>query len=216
MKKNYILLGTALGVVTLTTGAFALNKAFPDLESDHWAYEAVDHFESIGLLEGYSDGTIRPNQPITRAETFTLLDKYDHMIQEMVDKKINEKLGNSMNEVKEESMNMVYENEKYDFGLTLPGTWEDFIVSEREEMISPNYFAIIDFGLAEQKDLFAISVFKKDEWDALQKEEGPKPTYLAEGNGYVYGYSTSQYAANDEMKERRTELDSILKTFELL
>lgn len=42
---------------------------FPDLPQKHWAYEDVMKAAELGLLQGYPDGTIQPDSPITRGET---------------------------------------------------------------------------------------------------------------------------------------------------
>ncbi len=34
----------------------------------HWAYQAIEQLQRLGILEGYPDGSFRPNRPLTRAE----------------------------------------------------------------------------------------------------------------------------------------------------
>jgi hypothetical protein len=34
----------------------------------HWAYEAFEQLQRLGILEGYPDGSLRPNKALTRAE----------------------------------------------------------------------------------------------------------------------------------------------------
>ena len=41
---------------------------FSDLESSSWYFNALTYFEQAGLLTGFPDGTVRPNQPITNGE----------------------------------------------------------------------------------------------------------------------------------------------------
>lgn len=48
--------------------------AFTDVNG-HWAQQAIRNAEAQGTLSGYPDGTFRPNQPITRAEAVTLINK---------------------------------------------------------------------------------------------------------------------------------------------
>ena len=43
-------------------------KLFPDIEKNHWAYEAVEELAKQGLLEGYPDGTFRGDRMMTRYE----------------------------------------------------------------------------------------------------------------------------------------------------
>lgn len=44
------------------------NKTFSDVPTDHWAYAAITSAAEKGWVNGYSDGTFRPDNAITRAE----------------------------------------------------------------------------------------------------------------------------------------------------
>lgn len=46
-----------------------------DLSAAHWAYSFMSQALSKGILTGYSDGTIRPDKPITRGEAAALIDR---------------------------------------------------------------------------------------------------------------------------------------------
>ncbi|MGC1524562.1 MAG: WG repeat-containing protein [Phormidesmis sp.] len=46
---------------------------FRDLPSPHWAYNTLRAAYQRGILVGYPDGTMRPDQPINRAEAIALL-----------------------------------------------------------------------------------------------------------------------------------------------
>jgi N-acetylmuramoyl-L-alanine amidase len=48
---------------------------FTDLSEDHWAYEILVKAAKSGYVQGYPDGTIRPEAPITRAEVSALFDR---------------------------------------------------------------------------------------------------------------------------------------------
>jgi len=50
-------------------------KAFPDIMEEHWAYDNVQALYGAGLLDGYEDGTFRPENQITRAEVMTVMNK---------------------------------------------------------------------------------------------------------------------------------------------
>lgn len=43
-----------------------------DIEG-HWAEKDILYLIDKGVIKGYEDGTVRPNEPITRAEVFSLL-----------------------------------------------------------------------------------------------------------------------------------------------
>lgn len=48
--------------------AAAHASSFTDVPSDNWAEPAVTFLADKGVISGYSDGTFRPNKPMTRAE----------------------------------------------------------------------------------------------------------------------------------------------------
>ncbi len=48
-----------------TATAFA---SFRDVDSSHQNSEAIDYVESLGIVQGYPDGTFKPDIPINRAE----------------------------------------------------------------------------------------------------------------------------------------------------
>jgi N-acetylmuramoyl-L-alanine amidase len=46
-----------------------------DLPSSHWAYAAMKKALENGIISGYSDGTLRPDKPVTRGEAAALIDR---------------------------------------------------------------------------------------------------------------------------------------------
>lgn len=56
-------------------------KNFSDIEG-HWGRASIMRMQSQGLLNGYEDGTFRPNNTITQAELAVLVDR-------LVEKKLN-------------------------------------------------------------------------------------------------------------------------------
>lgn len=60
-------------ISSLVTGSIL--PQFKDLEHNHWAYEVIEQAYDKGYIQGYPDGTARPNQPITRAEVTVLFDR---------------------------------------------------------------------------------------------------------------------------------------------
>lgn len=64
--------------------------AFPDIRK-HWANAEINLAYAKGIIEGYPDGTFRPDQQITRAEAVTIvnrvLERYphkDHLLEDMI------------------------------------------------------------------------------------------------------------------------------------
>lgn len=56
--------------------------AFRDVNAGHWAFAALDRAVKAGVLEGYPDGTLRPDRPVTRAEVAALFQRLAFMPQE--------------------------------------------------------------------------------------------------------------------------------------
>ncbi len=49
------------------------SAAFTDTEASDWYYSYVSFAHSKGFIDGYSDGSFHPNEPITRAEAIQIL-----------------------------------------------------------------------------------------------------------------------------------------------
>lgn len=61
-----LILLLALGMVGTT---FAdRGQDFKDLESNHWAYGAVKKMVNLGVLEGFNDGSFKPDDAVTREQ----------------------------------------------------------------------------------------------------------------------------------------------------
>lgn len=73
MNKK-IIFGTLMCIMiclVFTVGALA--ASFSDLSSSHWAYNNIVELSSEGVINGYSDGTFRPEAHVTRAEFVKLI-----------------------------------------------------------------------------------------------------------------------------------------------
>ena len=75
MKKKLIaFLVCCLAAAILLPGfAVAGPARFSDVSRDHWAYDAIMEMADRGVVDGYPDGTFRPENPVTRAEFSKLL-----------------------------------------------------------------------------------------------------------------------------------------------
>jgi len=67
MRKLLSIVLAAILMLTAIPIAHAATK-FSDVPRQHWAYEAINEMADKGIIKGYSDGTFRPNNRITRAE----------------------------------------------------------------------------------------------------------------------------------------------------
>ncbi|WP_246469618.1 X2-like carbohydrate binding domain-containing protein [Cohnella nanjingensis] len=56
----------------VTRDAGGSTRAYSDVKPGHWAAEAIAQATEMGLMNGFADGTFKPEQPITRAEMAAL------------------------------------------------------------------------------------------------------------------------------------------------
>lgn len=63
--------------------------AFKDVDSSHWAFGAIQAISRNGLFNGYTDGSFKPDQPITRAEIMAVFSNYWDMAGLLVDDSAN-------------------------------------------------------------------------------------------------------------------------------
>ena len=67
-------------LLALATAAVMLLSAVPAMAAfrdtaGHWAEKTLTEWQELGLIDGYSDGSFRPNAPVTRAEFVKLLNR---------------------------------------------------------------------------------------------------------------------------------------------
>lgn len=60
---------------TPSPGTPSPSRSFSDLSSSHWAHDTIMEMVELGILSGYSDGTFKPNNAVTRAEFATIMVK---------------------------------------------------------------------------------------------------------------------------------------------
>ncbi len=76
MKKKRILVMALVLVMAaslLCPAAFAGTQQFSDVPTTHWSYEAVTAVAGGGLVEGFPEGTFRPDEAITVAQLATIV-----------------------------------------------------------------------------------------------------------------------------------------------
>ncbi|ETT48126.1 Ig domain-containing protein [Paenibacillus sp. FSL R7-269] len=82
-KANRILAGFA-GAAMLF-GSMGTVLAQPAVSKDyegHWAQQTIQSWLDSGLLKGFGDGSVKPNQTITRAEFMTLINRSYHFTEQ--------------------------------------------------------------------------------------------------------------------------------------
>ena len=58
---------------------------FPDMAGSEWAIPYVAHATGLGIINGYEDGTFRPDTYITRAQAMTMINRVLNRIPEDAD-----------------------------------------------------------------------------------------------------------------------------------
>lgn len=75
MKKIISLIMSLIMIMSLCVCVTA--ASFSDISADHWAYQNIKTLVDEGTINGYNDGTFRPNKSVTRAEFVKMLGKWD-------------------------------------------------------------------------------------------------------------------------------------------
>ncbi|NGZ76527.1 InlB B-repeat-containing protein [Saccharibacillus alkalitolerans] len=57
----------------------AYPSAFRDVAADRWYANAVGYMEQYGIVTGYTDGTFKPDAPVTRAEFAAIASRFDKL-----------------------------------------------------------------------------------------------------------------------------------------
>ena len=50
-----------------------MKKEYPDVPKDMWYTPYIETATELGIMEGYEDGTFRPNNPLTRAQAAAII-----------------------------------------------------------------------------------------------------------------------------------------------
>ncbi len=75
MKKRFAALLTAGCLLFSSQSVFAVS-GFSDLTEFHaWAAEPIEEMTTIGIIKGYTDGSFRPDQSITKTEALVLISR---------------------------------------------------------------------------------------------------------------------------------------------
>ena len=84
MKKRTIAaIVCVAGIVgALTATAIAQSQRFPDVPPDHPAHAAVEWAANVGITTGYTDGTFKPEQPLSKRHAVVFMERYyDEILQ---------------------------------------------------------------------------------------------------------------------------------------
>ena len=61
-------------LIVLCIGLFSTSLAYTDTDN-HWAENYIKKMSTNGIISGYTDGTFKPNQNMTRAELITVINR---------------------------------------------------------------------------------------------------------------------------------------------
>lgn len=79
MKKKKAALSMILVMCITSTSMFSFAATFSDMKDskgkDHWSTPYVTDISNKGLVGGYSDGTFKPNKPVTRIESIVFISR---------------------------------------------------------------------------------------------------------------------------------------------
>ena len=68
--------------VNIDYSKLGVESTFKDVEAGYWAAEAIEELVALGVLNGYEDGTFKPDNSVTRAEFTAMLIKGFNLIDE--------------------------------------------------------------------------------------------------------------------------------------
>lgn len=75
MKKRLVSIAVAAALSLSSVSVFAAT-GFSDLNELHaWAEPQIEEMTTLGIIKGYTDGTFRPDQPITKTEALVLISR---------------------------------------------------------------------------------------------------------------------------------------------
>ena len=76
-KRVVAAVALVAGVVgALAATAVAQSQRFPDVPPDHEAYEAIEWAAEVGVTTGYTDGTFKPELPLSKRHAVVFLERF--------------------------------------------------------------------------------------------------------------------------------------------
>lgn len=73
MKKSGLMAVIFAVIFALMIPTASAAQSFTDVSKDFWAADEIYRFTDEGVINGYDDGTFRPNKPVTRAQAAIIL-----------------------------------------------------------------------------------------------------------------------------------------------
>lgn len=100
------------------------------------------------------------------------------------------------------------------FSITYPVDWSQKGVTaeEKDSTWSFGTAKTMYFKTEGGVDIFAVTLFTKDQWATVDTEDGPKPTVIAEKDGLVWAYAQTQDGTG--VQDLLDELPQVLASFQ--
>lgn len=83
MKKTIFSIALITAIISSTFTVFAYDlyeRHFPDVKEGAYYEDSVYKMQGLGVVQGYQDGNFGPNDPVTRGQVVTMLDRYDQTL----------------------------------------------------------------------------------------------------------------------------------------
>ena len=69
MNKNFKKVIATVAALAMASSSFvAMAATYPDVTTDATYYSAVEQLSALGMIEGFEDGTFKPDEKVTRAQ----------------------------------------------------------------------------------------------------------------------------------------------------
>jgi len=176
LKKITAAIIMTIILITSTATAHAQTKTFTDVqESKHaWAMEAIDFMSKRGVVSGYSDGTFKPDNGVTKAEFVSM---YARLFDKYKPNKSEDEFWN----IKEfQDVPTSFWAYKYISDVIYVGSWSTYSSTEAGKKFYPNTI-LTRIGAVNllptiydeiQEDAEAFSTIKRDMEDITAYEGG--------------------------------------------
>ena len=191
MKKFTSMLLT----MALVMNFFVLSPVLAS-DTDHWASESLNRWQGYDVIHGYEDGTLRPDQSITRAEMAMLLSNLLKFSESEIDLSFSDvQTGIWYEEALKKS---------YELGLITgypDGTFRANEAVTREQAVTLLHRAL-GFGSPSKEPGFS-------DWDKVSDYAKPAVALFNE-MGYISGYPDNSFAPSKAMT--RGEIIKIIDT----
>lgn len=74
MTKNFKKVISTVAALAMAASSFvAMAATYPDVQADNKYYSAIEQVSALGIIEGFEDGTFKPDEKVTRAQMAKLV-----------------------------------------------------------------------------------------------------------------------------------------------